>query len=85
MCVVRETNSQRSVFECRYKGLLIRTEEILIEQQIIILPGFFSAERYPVGIVLFFLLFLCIHTQTHTELCFLCSYLPPNLDPIFDF
>lgn len=60
------------------------TEEILIGQQIIILPGFFSVEHCPGGIVLF-LLFLCIHTQTHTELCFLCSYLPPNLDPIFDF
>lgn len=28
------------------------TEEILIEQQIIILPGFFSAEGCPGGIVL---------------------------------
>lgn len=45
------------------------TEEILIEQQIIILPGFFSVERVQVELF-FFLLFLCIHTQTHTELCF---------------
>lgn len=60
----------------------LHTEEILIEQQIIILPGFFSVERVQVELF-FFLLFLCIHTQTHTELCFLCSYLPPDLDPIF--
>lgn len=44
------------------------TEEILIEQQIIIFPGFFSVEHCPGG--LFFFLLLCIHTQTHTELCF---------------
>lgn len=52
------------------------TEEILIEQQTIIPPGFISAERCPGGFVLFVI--LCIHTQTHTELCFFLMQLSPS-------
>lgn len=57
------------------------TEEILIEQQIIILPGFFSAERCPGGIVLV----VYSYTNSYWVVFFLCSYLPPNLNPVFDF
>lgn len=58
------------------------TEEILIEQQIIILLGFFlsrTLSRWNCSCCVF------IHKLILSCGFFLCSYLPANLDPVFDF
>lgn len=42
----------------------LHTEEILIEQQIIILPGFFSVEHVQVELF-FFVIFVYSYTNSH--------------------
>lgn len=62
----REANSQRSVFECQYNGLLIRTQR----KYLLSSKSLFSQDFSQQNVVQVELFLLCIHTQTHTELCF---------------
>lgn len=63
----------------------LNTEEILIEQQIVILPGFFSVER--VQVELFFFCYFCVFIHKLTLSCVFFMQLSPSQfgSHFFDF